>query len=204
MGLYERHCLPALIDVAMRHRDLAAYRARVVPAAAGRVLEIGIGSGLNLPSYGPQVRELIGIDPSPKLLARAGRRAADVAVPVELIEGSAESLPLPDASVDTVVVTWALCSIPNIRRALREMRRVMAPGGALLFVEHGRAPDPGVAVWQDRLTPVWKRLAGGCHLNRPIGFLIREAGFTMAELHTGYMNALKPFSYMFEGCAHPG
>ena len=121
--------------------------------------------------------------------------------PVEFIEGSAEAIPLQDASVDTVVTTWTLCSIPDALRALRDMRRVLRPGGRLLFVEHGRAPDPNVIWWQDLLTPVWKRLGGGCHLNRAIGTLIEGAGFQFDRLHTGYMRGPKPMTFMYEGSA---
>jgi ubiquinone/menaquinone biosynthesis C-methylase UbiE len=156
----------------MRNKHLAAYRDRVVPAATGRVLEVGIGSGLNLPRYSPHVQQVIGLEPSPKLLSMAqhiGRQS----FPVGLIEGSAEDIPLEDATVDTVVTTWTLCTIPDAGRALSEMRRVLKPGGRLLFVEHGRAPDPNVVWWQDRLTPMWKRLGGGCHLNRAIETLIQ-------------------------------
>jgi ubiquinone/menaquinone biosynthesis C-methylase UbiE len=123
--------------------------------------------------------------------------------PVEFIEGSAEAIPLKDASVDTVVTTWTLCSIPDALQALRDMRRVLRPGGRLLFVEHGRAPDPNVIWWQDRLTPVWKRLGGGCHLNRAIGTLIEGAGFQFDRLQTGYMRGPKPMTFMYEGSARP-
>ena len=122
---------------------------------------------------------------------------------VEFIEGSAEAIPLQDASVDTVVTTWTLCSIPDALRALRDMRRVLRPGGRLLFVEHGRAPDPNVIWWQDRLTPAWKRLGGGCHLNRAIETLVEGAGFQFDRLETGYMRGPKPMTFMYEGSARP-
>ena len=122
---------------------------------------------------------------------------------VEFIEGSAEAIPLQDASVDTVVTTWTLCSIPDALRALRDMRRVLRTGGRLLFVEHGRAPDPKVVWWQDQLTPAWKRLGGGCHLNRAIGTLIEGAGFQFDRLQTGYMRGPKPMTFMYEGSARP-
>ena len=177
MGFYQEQIVPVLINLAMRQKNLAAYRGRVVPAAEGRVLEIGIGSGLNLPFYSPNVQRVIGLDPSAKLLAMA--RRAERSERVELLEASAEQIPLENATVDTVVMTWSLCSIPDPAQALREIRRVLRPGGRLLFVEHGRAPDPNVVWWQDRLTPVWKRLAGGCHLNRAIAPLIEAAGFAV-------------------------
>ena len=123
--------------------------------------------------------------------------------PVDLIEGSAEDIPLEDATVDTVVTTWTLCTIPDASRALTEMRRVLKPGGRLLFVEHGRAPDPNVVWWQDRLTPMWKRLGGGCHLNRAIESLIQGSGFRFERLDTGYMRGPKPMTFMYEGSARP-
>lgn len=203
MGFYQSKIVPYLIDLAMRQRKLAAYRDRVVPAAEGRVLEIGIGSGLNLPFYSQNVTRVIGLDPSPKLLSMARANVRAVSGLVEFIEGSAETIPLQNGSVDTVVTTWTLCSIPDARGALREMRRVLKPGGRLLFVEHGLAPDPNVRWWQDRLTPAWKRVGGGCHLNRAIGMLIEGAGFRFDRVETGYMPGPKPMTFMYEGSARP-
>jgi len=203
MSFYQEQIVPLLISLAMRQKNLAAYRRRVVPAAEGRVLEIGVGSGLNLPLYGANVRQVIGLDPSAKLLRMARRAGSRVARPVEFVEGSAEQIPLETASVDTVVMTWTLCSIPDPVGALRDMRRVLKPGGRLLFVEHGLAPDPNVVRWQDRLTPVWKRIGGGCHLNRAIGSLIERAGFRLDRLETGYMRGPKPLTFMYEGSAQP-
>ena len=203
MGFYQDQIVPLLINWSMRQKNLAAYRARIIPAAEGRVLEIGIGSGLNLPFYSRNVARVIGLEPSPRLLAMARQVERTGNGSVEFIEGSAEAIPLQDASVDTVVTTWTLCSIPDALRALRDMRRVLRPGGHLLFVEHGRAPDPNVIWWQDRLTPVWKRLGGGCHLNRAIGTLIEGAGFQFDRLETGYMRGPKPMTFMYEGCARP-
>jgi ubiquinone/menaquinone biosynthesis C-methylase UbiE len=203
MGFYQDQILPRLIDLAMRQRNLSTYRDRVIPAAEGRVLEIGIGSGLNLPFYAQHVTQIIGLDTSPKLLDVA-RRASRPALPeVQFMEGSAEAIPLDHGSVDTVVTTWTLCSIPDAPRALREMRRVLKPNGRLLFVEHGRAPEPNVMWWQDRLTPMWKRLGGGCHLNRAIQMLIEGAGFRFERLETGYMRGPKPMTFMYEGSALP-
>jgi ubiquinone/menaquinone biosynthesis C-methylase UbiE len=201
MGFYQDEIVPLLINWSMRQKNLAAYRARIIPAAEGRVLEIGIGSGLNLPFYSRNVARVIGLEPSPRLLAMARRVERTGNGSVEFIEGSAEAIPLKDASVDTVVTTWTLCSIPDLLRALRDMRRVLRPGGRLLFVEHGLAPDPNVIWWQDRLTPVWKRLGGGCHLNRAIGTLIEGAGFQFDRLQTGYMRGPKPMTFMYEGSA---
>ena len=202
MGFYQDQVVPFLTNLAMRNRHLAAYRDRVVPAATGRVLEIGIGSGLNLPRYSANVRQVIGLEPSPKLLGMA-RQAGHRSFPVDLIEGSAEETPLAKASIDTVVTTWTLCTIPDASRALYEMRRVLKSGGRLLFVEHGRASEPNVAWWQDQLTPMWKRIGGGCHLNRPIGSLIEGVGFRVEQLKTGYMRGPKPMTFMYEGSARP-
>jgi ubiquinone/menaquinone biosynthesis C-methylase UbiE len=202
MGFYQDQIVPLLINSSMRQKNLAAYRDRIVPAATGRVLEIGIGSGLNLPLYSPSVQHVIGLDPSPRLLQMA-RGAQRRNLPVDFIEGSADGIPLEKASIDTVVTTWTLCSIPDADRALREMHRVLKSAGRLLFVEHGRAPDPNVVWWQDRLTPIWKCLGGGCHLNRAIGSLIEGAGFQFERLETGYMRGPKPMAFMYEGSARP-
>jgi len=203
VSFYTDRVLPHLLNLAMRHKELAAYRQRVVPAARGRVLEIGIGSGLNLPFYGAGVDAVIGLDPSLPLLSMAQTRAT-AAAPVSMLQGTAEAIPLETASVDTVVTTWTLCSIPDVTAALAEMRRVLKPGGALLVVEHGRAPDAAVARWQDRLTPLWKPIAGGCHLNRKIDALIHDAGFVVTDLRAGYMRGPRPFTFMYEGRAKRG
>lgn len=203
MAFYEDRILPHLISWAMRQKNLAAYRGRVVPAAEGRVLEIGIGSGLNLPFYSANVESVIGLDRSPNLLGMARTAPRPHRLAVELVQGSAENIPLERASVDAVVTTWTLCSIVDASRALDEMHRVLKPGGRLLFVEHGLAPDLGVRWWQDRLTPLWKRIGGGCHLNRPIGSLIADAGFQFERFQTGYMRGPKAMTYMYEGSARP-
>jgi ubiquinone/menaquinone biosynthesis C-methylase UbiE len=201
MGFYDRRVLPHLIHLAMRQDVLLEYRRRIVAAAHGRVLEIGVGSGINLPLYPLRVNHVIGLDTSVRLLAMARERSAKTGVPTTLVEGSAESLPFEDQSIDTVVTTWTLCSIPDVTAALREMRRVLKPSGELQFVEHGRAPDRGVERWQHRLTPAWKHLAGGCHLNRPIRELLEGAGFHIEHLDTGYMKGPKPMTFMYEGRA---
>ena len=203
MGFYEDRVLPHLVNLTMRNRRLIPYRERVILAAEGRVLEIGVGSGLNLPFYPAPVREIVGLEPAPRLLAMSRRLASRSYLPVKFIEGSAEMIPLDDRSVDTVVSTWTLCTIPALSRALEEMRRVLTSGGQLLFVEHGAAPDDNVRKWQDRLTPVWKRIGGGCHLNRPIPMIVESAGFTITSLETGYMKGLKPMSFLYEGRAKP-
>jgi ubiquinone/menaquinone biosynthesis C-methylase UbiE len=172
-----------------------------VPAAHGVVLEVGIGSGLNLPFYSSAVTELYGVDRSHELLAMARERAAAAPFPVELRNVDADRLPLADTSIDTVVVTWSLCSIANARGALGEMRRVLKPAGMLIFVEHGLSPDAGVRKWQNRLTPFWRRFAGGCHLNRKIDDLVRDAGFTISDLRVEYAPGPRALAFMYEGRA---
>jgi len=202
MGLYAKYVLPRLIDVAMKNRDSARLRADWLGNACGDVLEVGIGSGLNLPFYPSQVRKIYGVDPSLELQRMARKRALAEQVPVEFLLQSAEqTLPLAERSVDTVVTTWTLCSIPDAPKALREMRRVMKPQGRLIFLEHGRSPDTRVATWQDKLTPIWKRGAGGCHLNRKIGELIEAAGFRITELRTCYLPGPRPMTYTYQGLA---
>jgi ubiquinone/menaquinone biosynthesis C-methylase UbiE len=201
VGFYARHILPCLLHVAMRQEVLLPFRTRIAGAAEGRVLEIGIGSGLNLPLYGPNVSEVVGVDPSSALLSRASDAAGRCRAPVTLVEGSAEALGLEDRSVDTVVTTWSLCTIPDARQALAEVRRVLRPDGVLLFVEHGRAPEPGVARWQDRLDPIWTRIAGGCHLNRAMDVLLRDAGFRLDELSTTKVPGPRTHTFLFEGRA---
>jgi ubiquinone/menaquinone biosynthesis C-methylase UbiE len=201
MNLYERWVLPPILDLIMRQKHLTKYRRAVVAAARGRVLEIGVGSGLNFPLYGKQVELVYGIDPSPRLLAIARRRAAASGVPVELLQGSATAIPLANDTIDTVVMTWTLCSIPDPLAALREMRRVLKPNGKLYFVEHGLSPEPSIENWQHRITPAWRRMAGGCHLDRKIDELIRLAGFDLTNLQVEYAPGPRAMSYMYEGCA---
>jgi ubiquinone/menaquinone biosynthesis C-methylase UbiE len=187
----------------MRNRALRPYRERVVSGAQGRVLEIGIGSGLNLPFYGTRVEEILGLEPAAPLLAMAQRTSGRCVQPVRLIAGSAEAIPIEDHSIDTVVTTWTLCSIPDAIGALKEMRRVLRPTGQLLFVEHGLAPEDNIQRWQNRLTPLWKKIGGGCHLNRPIRALIESAGFDITQLQSGYMKGPKPMTFLYEGRATP-
>ena len=206
MSFYQEHIVPHLVNLAMRNRELMPYRERVLAAAEGRVLEIGIGAGANLKLYPARVREIVALEPSAKLIAMARRAAAASRgiAPVHFMEASAESIPMEPGTVDTVVMTWTLCSIRAPLQALKEMRRVLKPGGQLLFVEHGLAPDASVKKWQDRLTPVWKHIAGGCHLNRPITKLLEDAGFHVTHLSTGYMkHGPKPMTFLYEGSASP-
>lgn len=178
-------------------------RAGWVPHARGDVLEVGIGSGLNLPFYSAEVHRVYGLDPSPELQKMARKRMARQAIKVEFLLQSAEDdLPLSDKSIDTVVMTWTLCSIPDPVKALRQMKRVLKPDGRLIFIEHGRAPDSRVAAWQDRLNPVWKRIGGGCNLNRKTDELLVGAGFRIDELRTTYLPGPRPMTYTYQGFAH--
>jgi ubiquinone/menaquinone biosynthesis C-methylase UbiE len=203
MAFYQERIIPWLIHLSMRQRMLAPYRDRVVSSARGRVFEVGIGSGLNLPFYASTATEIIGLEPSPKLLEMANKAARKTPIPLRLVEGTAEAIPIEDHNVDAVVTTWTMCSIAEIQTALQEMRRVLRPGGRLFFVEHGRATEPRVRWWQDRLTPAWKHLSGGCHLNRAIDELVENAGFRIERLDQGYMRGPKPMTFMYEGSARP-
>jgi ubiquinone/menaquinone biosynthesis C-methylase UbiE len=201
-GVYNRCVLPRLINFAMSRDDVAKLRGANVPSARGVVMEVGIGSGLNVPFYTSAVERLYGIDPSAELLAMARQHTAKASFPAELLTHGAENIPLGDESVDTVVMTWSLCSVANPSAVLGEIRRVLKPGGSFIFVEHGLAPEAAVQKWQNRLTPVWRRFAGGCHLNRPIAEMIRGAGFAVDNLRTGYLPGPRPMTFTYEGIAH--
>lgn len=202
-SFYDRHILPCLLDKACGLPQMTRLRARYVAQARGEVLEIGIGSGLNLPHYGSEVTRITGVDPAAELTAKAEARARAVSAPVEVMGLSGENLPCEDASFDTVVCTWTLCTIPDPLAAVREMRRALKPGGQLIFVEHGRSDDAGVARWQARIEPVWKRLAGGCHLTRRPDDLLVEGGFAVQGLETGYEPGPKIAAFMLHGTAVP-
>ncbi len=201
MGFYRRFIVPRLIDLAMRNEVVAVHRSELIPKATGSVLEVGIGSGLNLPFYSSAVTHLQGVDSSAELLSMASKKVDRLRFPVEFVCQSAEQLPVDRGSIDTVVTTWTLCSIPDPLKALREMERVLRPGGRFLFVEHGVSPDPGVQAWQRRINPIWRRVAGGCNVNRKIDELIRSAGFDIAQLQTTYLPGPRPLTYTYEGSA---
>jgi ubiquinone/menaquinone biosynthesis C-methylase UbiE len=186
----------------MKNKDVARLRAAWIPHARGEVLEVGIGSGLNLPFYSSQVTRVYGVDPSVELQQMARKRIAAGSIDVEFLTQSAEdAMPVADSSIDTVVMTWTLCSIPNASLALQQMKRVLKPDGRLIFIEHGYAPDPRAVAWQERLTPVWSRVTGGCHLDRKIDSLITAAGFRISEMKTCYLPGPRPFTYMYQGSA---
>lgn len=204
MGVYARYVFPRILDFVMRQEPVRLQREKVVPRARGDVLELGVGSGLNLPHYDrAHIIRLRAIDPSPDLQRLARQRAEAAGIDVELLTASAEEIPLPDASVDTVVITYTLCSIPAVERALTEMRRVLRPDGTVLFSEHGRAPDLAVARWQDRLNPIWRHISSGCNMNRPIADLLRDAGFALPELETAYLPGPHVLTFTYWGRATP-
>jgi ubiquinone/menaquinone biosynthesis C-methylase UbiE len=203
MGFYQRHLFPRILDVVMRQEPIMRRRSAVVPRARGHVLEIGMGSGLNLGLYDrAKVERLYGLEPSPDLQRLARQRAEAAGIGVEFLTLGSEEIPLADASVDTVMTTWTLCSIAEVERALAEMRRVLKPGGQLLFAEHGRAPDPGVLRWQDRLNPIWRRLSSGCNMNRPIVDLISER-FAIRDLESAYLPGPRVLAFNYWGSATP-
>jgi ubiquinone/menaquinone biosynthesis C-methylase UbiE len=202
MGYYNNYILPKIIHWACSQNELTQQRKKVVPLAKGRILEVGIGSGLNLPFYDPaKVDHIWGLDPSIPLQKIAGRKAVEMPFDVDFIGLSGEEIPLEKNFVDTVLITYTLCSIPDVVRALNEMRRVLRPGGELIFCEHGKAPDEGVQAWQERINPAWKKFSGGCNLNRPISSLIEESGFEIKHLDASYNSPFKIVSYNYRGVA---
>jgi ubiquinone/menaquinone biosynthesis C-methylase UbiE len=200
---YERNLLPWLIHLTLRNRRYAPYRERVTRRARGRVLELGIGSGLNLRHYPAAAQQVVGVDPSARLLALAGKAERPPALELELHALDAARLPFPDASFDSVLMSWVLCSVQDVPAALAEVRRVLRPAGRVLFVEHGLAPDPRVRAWQQRLTPVWRHLAGNCHLDRAPVALLQAAGFRLERLDCAYGPGPRSLAYMYEGEATP-
>lgn len=202
-GFYSRYILPLLIDLAMGNKEIARLRASWIPRARGGVLEVGIGSGLHLPFYSNQVEYVYGVDPSLELQRMARKRAPAHLNVTFLPQSAEEPLPLLGASIDTIVMTWSMCSIPNPMKALQQMKQVLKPRGRLLFIEHGLSTEPRVVAWQNRLTPLWKRISGGCHLNRKADDLIGEAGFQIIELETFYLPGPRLMTFMYRGIATP-
>jgi len=201
VNVYEKYILPRLVNLVMQNKAARTERVKFVTLASGTVVEVGIGSGLNIPYYGPKVERLYGLDPSLDLWKLARKRVGRAQFPVEFLAASGENIPLEDETVDAVVSTWTLCTIPDPVRALKEMKRVLKPEGQLVFVEHGRSPDPGVEAWQNRLNLAWSRIAGGCHLNRPIDDLIAGAGFRLVRIERAYVSGPRPLSYLYKGTA---
>jgi ubiquinone/menaquinone biosynthesis C-methylase UbiE len=201
MGIYRDKILPRFTDSMMRQAQFAPIRTRVSAGLSGEVVEIGFGSGLNIPYYPSAVSRVLAVDPAIEGRKLAAKRVAASPVPVEYIGLDGEALPLDSASVDHALSTWTLCTIPDIKRALSEICRVLRPGGSLHFAEHGRSPDAKVAAWQDRLTPLQRLLVGGCHLNRPIDVLLTESGFELTKIDCYYLKGPKVTGYTFEGIA---
>lgn len=206
MGFYRDQVLPRALDLSMRRGTFAAQRAQVTAGLDGEVLEIGFGTGLNIPFYPAAVRRVLAVEPAGGGRTVASRRLAARAsegrpVPVEFAGLDAAALPAADTSMDHVLSTWTLCTVPDAGQALAEIHRVLRPGGTLHFAEHGLAPDPAVVRMQRRLNPVQRRLVGGCHLDRPIPQLITDAGFRVTELETGYLAWPRALSYSFLGVA---
>ncbi len=205
MGLYKKYILPGLTHWVCSQSNISGLRRMVVPQAKGRVLEVGIGSGLNLPFYDPaKVKQVWGVDPSYELRAVAEKKAADLAFDLEFIGLSGEDIPLEKNAADTVLVTYTLCSIPDVLKALKEMNRVLKPGGELIFCEHGNALDDHIRRWQKRINPIWTKISGGCNLNRPIPDLIKESGFKIRHMDTGYSSSFKIASFIYRGMAVHG
>lgn len=204
MSFYHDHILPHAIHCACGVKPFERQRAQLIPQAHGDVLEIGVGSGLNIPHYRrEQVKSLTVIDPSEAIWKKRDKQTADSALGLRFINAKAEHLPLESNRFDVVVTTYTLCTIADTDQALYEIRRVLRPGGKLLFSEHGSAPDLSVRRWQNRLTPLWKKLGGGCHLNRDIPVLLKRGGFNIVEMESFYLQGWRPAAFNYRGIAAP-
>jgi len=202
MGIYDKYLLPKFVHFTCGQKPTMRQRAKVVPLAVGRVLEIGIGSGLNIPFYNERkVEHLWGLDPSAEMWAIAQKNAEQHHIDAEFLQSGAEYIPLDNNTADTVMMTYAMCTVPEIHSALGEIKRVLKPGGKLIFCEHGAAPDRSVQRWQNRLNPIWKKFSGGCNLNRSIPALLEQAGFKSNDMQTMYLPGWKPASFNYWGTA---
>ena len=200
VGFYAKYVLPRATHFICGHKTITQQRKKVIPLAKGQVLEIGIGSGLNLPLYDPKkVQHVWGLDPCKEMWQLANTR--NVQFDVEYLQAPAERIPLEDGSADSIVATYTLCTVPNIINALKDMRRVLRPGGELIFCEHGAAPEERLKRWQDRLNPIWQKVAGGCNLNRQIPTLLERGGFKIRALDTMFIQGLKLASFNYWGTA---
>ena len=188
MSFYEDKILPHVIHLACGTKPILKQREKVVPHAQGRILEVGMGSGINIPFYNPdKVEKVWGLEPSTGMREKAKERVESAPFDLEWLDLPGEEIPLDNHSVDTIVLTYTLCTIPGWQRALEQMRRVLKPGGRMLFSEHGKAPDEAVQKWQNRVNPLWGKMAGGCHLNRDIPMLLKQGGFELEEMNSLYI-----------------
>jgi ubiquinone/menaquinone biosynthesis C-methylase UbiE len=195
MGLYDRYILPVVLNAAMSTKPIRYQRKKVVPRAQGRVLEIGFGAGHNLPFYdASKVTHLWALEPSKEMRERAAERVSQSSIPLEFLDLPSEEIPLGNEEADTILITYTLCTIPDVTKALGEMRRVLKPGGKMIFCEHGEAPDADVRKWQERLTPAWKFIGGGCHVGRPIPKMIIDSGFRIEGMETMYLPGTPRFA----------
>ena len=200
MNFYEKYVLPKLLDCTCGSKPIKLQREKIVPLANGKVLEIGIGSGLNFDFYNfDKISEVIGVDPAVRSVAIARSRASNLHSKISFIESTAESIDLDSSTFDSVVIGYSLCTIPNPMQALAEVHRLLKPGGSLFFMEHGLAPEPNVQKWQNRITPIWKKFAGGCNLNRDIEELILAGGFKFKDLKKKYIKGPKIASFLYYG-----
>ena len=203
MSLYEKYVLPKFLNCACGSKPVSYQRKKVVPLAEGKVLEVGIGSGLNLPFYDKaKIDEIWGLDPSEQLSEMAKQVADEESMEVKFISSGAEDIPLPDNYFDCVLVTYTMCTIPEVQRANQEIRRVLKDDGKMIFCEHGEAPDQNIRKWQNRINPLWGKMAGGCNINRKIPSLIQESGFDIIEMEEMYLpNTPKIAGYNYWGYA---
>ena len=202
MGFYEKHCLPHVLNFACGLEAIRQQRQKVVPLAAGRVLEVGMGSGLNIPFYNPESVEVVwGLEPSEHMRSKAGKQVEASPIEIRWLDLPGEEVPLEDNSIDTVLLTYTLCTIPDWKKALEQMRRVLKSDGRLIFCEHGEAPEEGIRSWQRRINPIWKKIAGGCHLDRPIPRYIEAGGFTIDSLDSDYIKGPKIAGFNYWGTA---
>ena len=203
MKLYEKYVVPRILNFSCGLKPIQYQRKKVVHLAEGEILEVGIGSGLNLPYYETsRVKKIWGLDPSEELHDMAKKVASGLDLNVEFLLSGAEEIPLLDGSVDTALITYTLCSIPEVEEAIKEIKRVIKPGGAMIFCEHGKAPDASTRKWQERINPYWKKISGGCNINRDIPNLIESAGFSISQLETMYLPGTpKILGYNYWGSA---
>ncbi|HAU66852.1 MAG TPA: SAM-dependent methyltransferase [Gammaproteobacteria bacterium] len=200
MNFYDERILPHVINCTCGMKAIERQRGKVVPLAKGEVLEIGMGSGLNLKYYNPEkVSKVWGLEPSLGMQRKAEKNLSESPVPVEWLVAGCEAIPLPDDSIDTVMLTYVLCTIPDWETALKEIRRVLKPAGKLVFCEHGEAPEPNVRKWQNRINPMWKKIAGGCNLNRPIPKMLIDGGFSIDDLQQHHVPGPKIATYQYYG-----